>query len=87
MTSWEDTLRQSTLIEDDGHAAKLIRSLALGERVSKPYEGKGNGGFEIGGEDWLRIANMAIESLQVPEKRCVRLAGYESKWQDIKEKL
>jgi hypothetical protein len=53
---WEDVLIRSTLIEDDGHSSKLIRTLALGRMVSKPYEERAE--FKIGGEDWLRIANM-----------------------------
>ena len=85
--AWEDVLRRSTFINDDGHSAKLIRSLALGEMVSRPYEAKGIAGFEIGGKDWIQIARMAVESLQVTEKRWVRLAGYENQWEGVKEKL
>lgn len=55
--NWEDVLRRSTLIEDDGHSSKLIRSLALGRKVSEPYERESEG-FHLSGDDWLRIANM-----------------------------
>lgn len=36
---WQVVLKESTHIEDDGHASKLARSLALSRQVSMPYEG------------------------------------------------
>ena len=64
--AWDDVLRRATLINDDGHSAKLIRSLALGEKVSSKYEWEGLPGFEIRGKDWLRIANMGTFIFAIP---------------------
>jgi hypothetical protein len=67
---WEAVLRRSTLIEDDGHASKLVRSLALGRQVSQSYEETTeNGKFELKGEEWLKIANMGILFL-FPDWKC-----------------
>lgn len=55
---WEDVLRRSTKIEDDGHSSKFIRSLALGRKVCKPFEGETGDRFKLQGDDWLKIANL-----------------------------
>lgn len=41
---------------DDGHAAKLVRAIAHGELVSKPYEGSEK--FRIKDGMWLQLGNM-----------------------------
>ena len=41
---------------DDGHAAKLLRALAHGQQVSKPYEE--NSKFRIKKDMWLQLGNM-----------------------------
>lgn len=55
---WEDVLRRSTKIEDDGHSSKLIRTLALGRKVCKPYERKTGDSFKLHEGDWIKIANL-----------------------------
>lgn len=47
---------------DDGHAAKLVRLLAYGEKACKPYEGKD--GFPVTGDMWIKLGNMG---------KCIRL--------------
>lgn len=45
--------------QDDGHASKLMRALAHGEEVSRPFEAKAKeNGLPITGDMWLKIGNM-----------------------------
>lgn len=44
---------------DDGHASKLMRALAHGEEVCRPYEAQAKErGLLITGDMWLKIGNM-----------------------------
>ena len=44
---------------DDGHASKLMRALAHGEEVSRPYEAQAKEkGLSITGDMWLKTGNM-----------------------------
>lgn len=55
-SGWDDLFKRACASEDDGHAAKFVRALANGERISKPYEGNEN--FRIKGAMWLQLGNM-----------------------------
>ena len=45
--------------QDDGHAAKLVRALAHGEEVCRPFEAQAKEkGLLITGDMWLKIGNM-----------------------------
>lgn len=45
--------------EDDGHASKLMRALAHGEEVCRPYEAQAKEkGLLVTGDMWLKIGNM-----------------------------
>jgi hypothetical protein len=54
---WESIIHRLWQMNDDGHVAKLIRAVAHGEEVSKPYEG--SPGFKVSGEMWQKIGNMS----------------------------
>ena len=77
--------------EDDAHASKLLRAVGNGERVSREYEDdQGNDDaderFVIRGSTWLKVARMAMDSLedlQGEERRWVRSAGFEEAWINI----
>jgi hypothetical protein len=71
-------------IDDDGHASKLIRSLAHGKQVCAKYEEMD--GFEIKGEMWDKLLHMAIDSVEVTEPRWVRSAGFEEAWENVRER-
>lgn len=43
---------------DDGHLAKLVRALAHGQDVCKPFETRESKTMSISGDMWLRIGNM-----------------------------
>lgn len=63
--SW-DQVFSSVINHDreDGHAAKLVRTLAYGERLCKPFEQKE--AFPIKGDMWLKLGNMGEYLKGVP---------------------
>ena len=55
-SSLDGILRRVTAVPDDGHAAKLVRALAHGQQVSKPYDASEN--FKIKSDMWLQLEHM-----------------------------
>lgn len=59
---WKTVISRSvTHPDDDGHLVKLVRALAHGENVCKPFE---KDGMPISGDMWLRIGNMGKASFR-----------------------
>ena len=54
--SWDAIFKRVITHNDDGHAAKLVRAIAHGQRVSKPFEGDER--FRIKDGLWLQLGNM-----------------------------
>ncbi|KAK1069700.1 hypothetical protein LTR74_004579 [Friedmanniomyces endolithicus] len=73
--------RVTALADDDGHAAKLVRALAHGERICAPWEGRGE--FRVKGGDWLGMGHMAVDSVEAGEPRWVRSAGFDEAWEGV----
>ncbi|RJE19326.1 hypA-like protein [Aspergillus sclerotialis] len=73
---------------DDGHASKLMRALAHGEDVSRPYEAQAKEkGLLITGDMWLKIGNMAIDSLaDQSSDMWVRSTGFDEAWTRFKDR-
>lgn len=82
-SGWEGIFDRACAFDDEGHAAKLIRALAHGERVCKPFEGEA--AFRVKGDDWLQMAHMAMDSvsLEGPMVSYVRMAGFDEAWQNV----
>ena len=57
-TTWSGIIDRVLRVKDDGHASKLIRALAHGERICKPYEKSEK--FRIKGIMWEKLANMGM---------------------------
>lgn len=68
-------------IDDDGHASKLVRAIAHGGKICQPYEQ--NDAFRLKSDDWLQLAHMAIDSVEMPGNNWVRSAGFDEAWQDV----
>lgn len=83
--TWSSLIKKTNqLTHDDGHIAKLIRALAHGAQVCRPYEAQPelSARFPLKGNGWLQIANMAIDTtteLRTPD-RWVRGAGGPRNW-------
>jgi len=78
-SGWDNIFERVKNHPDDGHAAKLIRALAHGEKVGKPFE-RGDA-FRIKGALWLQLGHMAIDSVEGPGNRWVRSCGFDEAWE------
>lgn len=54
--SWDKVFERVQNLPDDGHASKLVRALAHGEAICKPYENDPK--FRIQGSMWLQLGHM-----------------------------
>jgi hypothetical protein len=75
-SSWEDIFKRVKTYHDDGHACKLVRTLANGEQVCKKYEDKD--GFVIKGDMWRKLGNMAIDSVEAGSPDYIRGGAWSS---------
>ena len=55
-SSWDGIIHRVLNHPDDGHASKLIRAIAHGEQVCRPFEDSEK--FRIKGKMWLQLGNM-----------------------------
>ena len=60
-SSWDKVFERVQNLPDDGHASKLVRALAHGEAICKPYENDPT--FRIQGGMWLQLGHMGKRSL------------------------
>ncbi|KAK4499969.1 hypothetical protein PRZ48_008155 [Zasmidium cellare] len=82
-SGWEGVERRVLGLSDDGHAVKLVRALAHGERVCRGYEAEG---FRIGDGEWLQLGHMVVDSCEArggDGSYWVRSAGLESAWEGV----
>ncbi|EFQ85821.1 hypothetical protein CFE70_006479 [Pyrenophora teres f. teres 0-1] len=77
----DDVIERVKQIDDDGHAAKLVRAIANAERVCKEWEGRE--GFEVKGEMWEKVGLLAVESLEAGAPEWVRGCGFEGAWEGV----
>ncbi|KAF1928300.1 uncharacterized protein M421DRAFT_420851 [Didymella exigua CBS 183.55] len=80
-SDWDRIILRVNKLEDDGHASKVIRALANGQKSCQPYEDKP--GFVIKGDAWRKIGHMAIDSVEAGEPHWTRSCGFDQAWQDV----
>lgn len=80
-SGWEEIQDRVCSFGDDGHASKLIRALAHAERTCKPYEN--SDAFRLKGGDWLQLAHMAIDSVEMEGNNWVMMAGFDEAWENV----
>ena len=80
-SGWDGIEDRVCQFEDDGHASKLVRALAHGQRICEPYNEREE--FRIKSDDWLQMGHMAIDSVEDPSQHWVRSAGFDEAWQGI----
>lgn len=61
-SGWDGIEDRTCALDEDGHASKLIRALAHGERSSQPYEDNPN--FRLKQKHWLQLAHMTLDSVE-----------------------
>ncbi len=62
---WVRIFERAKEHDDDGHAAKLVRALANGEQVSRPYEDMDS--FRIKGDMWSQLGHMGKRQMLSPK--------------------
>jgi hypothetical protein len=77
---WKGIFQRLFEYHDDGHAIKLGRAVANGEKVSKGYESED--WAKIKGFMWEKVGNMAIDSVEDTGVRWARSVGFEEAWKD-----
>ena len=93
---WNEIFTRVKKYEDDGHGSKLVRALAHGEEICKPYDNREE--FRIKKGMWLQLGNMgksrnrylnmqklteskkAIDSVEDSGDTWVRSAGFDEAW-------
>lgn len=81
---WREIFDRVDALPDDGHASKLVRALANGERVCQEYEDSPQAkGWKIKGDMWLSMAHMAIDSVEGTTSKWARNVGFEEAWKDV----
>ncbi|KAI9834536.1 MAG: hypothetical protein M1819_002912 [Sarea resinae] len=82
--SWGGIFGRASAFEDDGHTSKLVRTLAHGEEICRPFESLGS--FRVKGDMWLKLGNMAIDSVEDCGDQWVRSAGFDEAWEKFEDR-
>ncbi|RAL12379.1 questin oxygenase tpcI [Aspergillus homomorphus CBS 101889] len=80
---WERLYQATLQVHDDGHLAKVVRALRVGEQIVRPWEqGHQAEFFPITGPLWLRIAQMAYDSSagHPIEEKWIWGVGFDQNW-------
>ncbi|KAF2725422.1 hypothetical protein K431DRAFT_215297 [Polychaeton citri CBS 116435] len=84
-SGWEGIIERVCQFEDDGHTCKLVRALAHGQNVCKPYQTREE--FKVKQDDWLQLGHMAIDSVEASGPNWVRDVGFDEAWEQIGTRL
>ena len=85
LQSWDEVIKRVNRFADDGHASKLLRTLAHGEDICKDFEGKD--GFEVKGDMWVRLGNMVMDSVEAGGPTWVRSCGFDEAWEGVPKRV
>lgn len=80
---WAEIFARVDELTDDGHASKLVRALANGERICAEYEDNKGKHWPVRGSDWLKLGHMAIDSVEGTSSKWVRNCGWDQAWKDV----
>ncbi|KIW18045.1 hypothetical protein PV08_02332 [Exophiala spinifera] len=84
---WAEISRRAVEFPDDGHASKLVRALANGAAVCKPYEGQSEDVFVIQGDEvWLKLGHMAIDSVEAGTPHWIFDTGFDQAWAGVPQR-
>ncbi|KAF1817554.1 hypothetical protein P152DRAFT_454139 [Eremomyces bilateralis CBS 781.70] len=78
---WQSCFDAAVRFEDDGHFCKLIRAIANGKAACEKFQdGKD---FPIKSDMWIKLAQLATDSVSVDGPTWVRGAGFADAWKDV----
>ena len=77
---WKGLFQRLFEYDDDGHAVKLGRAVANGEKQSKGYEDES--WAKIKGFMWEKIGNMVVDSVEDSGATWARSVGFEEAWKE-----
>lgn len=80
-SGWDKIEDRVCVLQDDGHASKLIRALANGQRVCEGRDS--DPAFMLNHDDWLQVAHMTIDSVEGPGDMWIRSAGFDEAWENV----
>lgn len=80
---WLDIIDRILVYEDKtiGHGVKVIRALAYGEQICRPYVGKP--GFLMADDMWWKAAAILMDYLEEGGKEYIFSVGFEEAWAGI----
>lgn len=81
---WRSIFDRANAIRDDGHAVKLIRALAAGQKICEPWEDSPD--FRVKQGDWLNLAHMALDAFDSDGPNWVQSAGFDVAWDKIPDR-
>jgi hypothetical protein len=74
---WRSIFDRAIVFPDDGHAAKLVRTIALANKLA-------GGWISDDGKDiWQAVGHLAVDSVEAPGPTWVRNSGWEEAWKDV----
>lgn len=83
---WAGIYRRLWNTHDDGHAVKLARAVAHGEKVCGTEELERKEWARVKGFMWAKIGNMVVDSVEDEGDTWVRSAGFDEAWVNYKDR-
>ncbi|KAJ5490539.1 hypothetical protein N7453_011364 [Penicillium expansum] len=83
---WDNVIKRA-MDYVDCHAIKLIRAMAHAEAACRPY--KSDSEFQIKGDGWLRLAGIAMDSVEEEEgvEDWIRNVGFDEAWDQFPDRV
>ncbi|KAF8424732.1 hypothetical protein EV426DRAFT_573932 [Tirmania nivea] len=80
---WLDIIDRILVYEDKtvGHGVKVVRALAHGEQICRPYVGKP--GFVMEGDMWWKAAAILMDYLEEGGREYIFSVGFEEAWAGV----
>lgn len=83
---WAEIFTRVDALTDDGHASKLVRALANGEKACAEFEDDEGKYWPVKGDMWLKLGHMAIDSVEGASSKWARNVGFEQAWENVPDR-
>lgn len=81
--TWPALFDRAFDYSDDGHAIKLLRTVAFGQQLMQETKLETEPWIKVKEDMWSKIGNMVVDSVESPGPTWVRSAGFEEAWTDV----